>query len=470
MSQQMNLQITNTQVLERKTKPYIYFNEDGGSIGSHENDFWQLYDRRGEIAVNHAKVIMEDDNFCIQQCAQDVFVNQSDYPLGSDNKAILHDGDVLQLGRFEMRVGIASENQFNVAPNASLEDLFEDDDQSGLLDDPLWREKKKQRVADNVDPEVALAQTMIICDSQDPENYLDAQARLDSEKNELIDLIDSDDHVGNVYSQSPLLYEYSTNMEKSEHNSVIGSNGKGVQKMSNDFSSKLEDLEDLVMGKSQSNNINERVESNNVVNFVDESGHLAASPLQKGLGVSLKQSDSMQTHEVLEEIGETLKEAVQGLLKIHASVKEQSGLSSKVLQPIEDNPLRLDLDYQQTMAAMFDHNRSMVHLAAPMAVKESLNHIHLHQQATQYATKKALDAILQALNPNTLSQRFQRYRGTKAQREAGEEGWAWEMYKHYYSELISSRQQGFEKLYSEVFEQAYDQRLRELQHESNDHV
>jgi type VI secretion system protein ImpI len=469
MSQQMNIQITNTKVLERRTKPYIYFNEDGGSIGADDSDFWQLYDRHGEITGNHAMILMEDEKFCIQQGAADVFVNQSTYPLGTGNKAVLHDADVLQLGRFNMRVGITSDNQFNVAPNASLEDLLGDDQQSALLLDPQWQDRKKQRVLDNVDPELALSQTMVICDSEDPESYLVAQARLDSEKNELFDLIDSDNYDDTAYVQRALSHTFSKMVEKSESNGVVGNNGKGVQKMSNDFSSKLEDLEDLVMGKSHPPSNSQSTGQISVENFVDESGHLAASPLQRGLGVSLKQSDSMQTHDVLEEIGETLKEAVQGLLKIHASVKGQAGLSSKVLQPIEDNPLRLDLNYQDTMAAMFDHNRSMVHLAAPMAVKESLNYIHLHQQATQYATQKALDAILQALNPNTLSQRFERYRG-KGQREAGQEGWAWEMYKHYYSELISSRQQGFEKLYSEVFEQAYDQRLRELQHESNDHV
>jgi type VI secretion system protein ImpI len=469
MSQQMSMQITNTQVLERRTKPYIYFNTDGGSIGSDDRDFWQLYDRHGEVTANHALILMEDENFCIQQCSADVYVNQSAYPLGANNKAVLHDADVLRLGKFNMRVGITSDNQFNVAPNDSLEDLLGDDESNALLLDPQWRDRKKQRVVNNVDPELALAQTMVICDSDDPESHLVAQARLDSEKNELIDLIDTDSHDDTVYVQPALSYTFSKTVEKSETNGVVDSNGKGVQKMSNDFSSKLEDLEDLVMGKSHSSSDNETTGFARVESFVDESGHLAASPLQRGLGVSLKQSDSMQTHDVLEEIGETLKEAVQGLLKIHASVKGQSGLLSKVLQPIEDNPLRLDLNYQDTMSAMFDHNRSMVHLAAPMAVKESLNHIHLHQQATQFATQKALDAILQALNPNTLSQRFQRYRG-KGQREEGQEGWAWEMYKHYYSELISSRQQGFEKLYSEVFEQAYDQRLRELQHESNDHV
>jgi type VI secretion system protein ImpI len=39
------------------------------------------------------------------------------------------------------------------------------------------------------------------------------------------------------------------------------------------------------------------------------------------------------------------------------------------------------------------------------------------------------------------------------------------MYENYYQELTSSRQQGFRKLFWEVFEQAYDKKLRELQRE-----
>jgi type VI secretion system protein ImpI len=35
------------------------------------------------------------------------------------------------------------------------------------------------------------------------------------------------------------------------------------------------------------------------------------------------------------------------------------------------------------------------------------------------------------------------------------------MYKNYYQELSSSRQQGFEKLFGEVYAQAYDQALRQ---------
>lgn len=40
------------------------------------------------------------------------------------------------------------------------------------------------------------------------------------------------------------------------------------------------------------------------------------------------------------------------------------------------------------------------------------------------------------------------------------------MYRHYYQELNSGRQQGFAKLFWEVFEQAYDQSVRRQQREA----
>ncbi len=42
---------------------------------------------------------------------------------------------------------------------------------------------------------------------------------------------------------------------------------------------------------------------------------------------------------------------------------------------------------------------------------------------------------------------------------------AWQMYSNYYDELASSRQQGFEMLFNEVYAQVYDRVLREKQRE-----
>lgn len=48
-----------------------------------------------------------------------------------------------------------------------------------------------------------------------------------------------------------------------------------------------------------------------------------------------------------------------------------------------------------------------------------------------------------------------------SERQDQDAAWAWEMYKNYYKELSSCRQQGFEKLFGEVYEQAYDRALRQ---------
>jgi type VI secretion system protein ImpI len=104
-------------------------------------------------------------------------------------------------------------------------------------------------------------------------------------------------------------------------------------------------------------------------------------------------------------------------------------------------------------------------LSAPAAVRESLESLHHHQVATHAAIREALEAILHAFSPDALLRRFHGYR--RGLRQSEDEGrWAWDMYQHYYRELKSSRQQGFERLFQEVFDQAYDQHLRQLQRET----
>jgi type VI secretion system protein ImpI len=474
MEQKISIQISNIEVLERNTKPNHIFDFNGGSIGADESDTWYIYDRSGCVKANHARIKVIDDHYCLEQVQGDVYVNQASYPLGNRALAKLHDADQIEIGKFKLRVQFSLDNDFSVDLNALLEQVVEEQEQTTLLIDENYIAKDREIEVENNDPEWALSQSIVMSESKDPNSYFDAQDQLDNPRNELSDFIYNidaqDESLEGVSWRDVSHIEIKNGQDDitKQTNSSCSKESKGVYNMSNDFSSKMEDLEDLVMGHNGSaiKSIGVNATQKSRSHGINEIDHLASSPLQRGLGVGLSQVDTEQIHEVLEELGMTLKEAVQGLLKIHDSAKMQgSGLNNKILQPIEDNPLRLGLDYPQTMAAMFDSDRSKVHLAAPMAVKESLTQIMLHQLATQHATNQALDAILQALNPSTLSVRFKRYRGSFTRDEESQEGWAWEMYKHYYQELVSSRQQGFEKLYSEVFEQAYDQKLRELQQE-----
>ena len=62
--------------------------------------------------------------------------------------------------------------------------------------------------------------------------------------------------------------------------------------------------------------------------------------------------------------------------------------------------------------------------------------------------------------------RFLAYRRAGQPLPESGDAWAWQMYQNYYRELTSDRQQGFEKLFWEIFDQAYDRTLRGCQAES----
>jgi type VI secretion system protein ImpI len=205
--------------------------------------------------------------------------------------------------------------------------------------------------------------------------------------------------------------------------------------------------------------------SKNTSQTPDQSrNHISGAPLMRGMDSHLSFENSDDLRLFLEEAGQTLKATVEGLLALHQGEDSRHQALRTRLQPIEDNPLRLGGDYGDTVQTLFASQRSPVHLSAPAAVSESLQSLHHHQVATQAAISEGLNAILHAFSPQALLRRFHGYRrGLKTDEPEG--NWAWEMYQHYYEELSSSRQQGFERLFQEVFEQAYDQQLRQLQRE-----
>ncbi len=196
-----------------------------------------------------------------------------------------------------------------------------------------------------------------------------------------------------------------------------------------------------------------------------QNSHFILAPIIKGLEAKLNTNlSSTEMQYIAEEVGASLKEVVAGLLKLHEQAKKINHNSTeKIFQPIIDNPLKMGLSYEETINLMFDSKASLVHLAAPAAIKESLELIANHQKATEYAVNVALEKILEALSPERLTERFNYYRAARNLPIEDKESWAWKMYQAYYQELTSSRQTGFNKLFWEIFEQSYDKEIRDLQ-------
>lgn len=193
--------------------------------------------------------------------------------------------------------------------------------------------------------------------------------------------------------------------------------------------------------------------------------HFILSPIIKGLGAKLDTDlDASEMQYIAEEVGASLREVILGILELHKNASNISHNSTeRIFQPIIDNPLKMGLSYEETVNLMFDSKASLVHLAAPAAIKESLDLIINHQKATEKAVNIALEKILEALSPERLTERFNYYRSARNLPAEDKESWAWQMYQAYYQELTSSRQTGFNRLFWEIFEQSYDKEIRTLQ-------
>ncbi|MBH8580711.1 type VI secretion system-associated FHA domain protein TagH [Bisbaumannia pacifica] len=436
----ITLVVTNSERLEGRSTSSHVFAAAGGTIGSGGDD-WLLQDQVGRIRPNHAEIRRIDGRFCLIDRCGHTFVNQATLPLGRGRRAALRDGDALRLGDYCLRVHLGAPKHGNPGSQPLTQLINEEPEalEEGGLPVTLAAPGAPARSARQAeDPLAALGGVSPGAGQQDPMLALTEPEALTIDD----DLLATPGSRG--YSPPP---RHATAVDMP----TIRTN------------------EDLIMDERLLNDlersVGEQLEERWHKPQAAATGHVGADPLLRGLGAELPLRDSEEQQAFLAEAGQTLRAALEGLMALQrAQDDSRYPLRDRRLQPIEDNPLRLGQSYPETLTTLFAADRSPVHLSPPAAVAESLAHQGQHQQAVEEAIERALGAILDAFAPEALLRRFHAYRGA-GHRLEDEGGWAWEMYRHYYRELNSGRQQGFQKLFWEVFEQAYDHSVRRQQRE-----
>ncbi|ABO90504.1 type VI secretion protein [Aeromonas salmonicida subsp. salmonicida] len=400
-NQQLSLVVLNSEQLDGSQQVQYRFDEMGGTLGASEQDDWQLRDRLGSVMPAHARIELNDGRFCLCDLSGQTYINGATSPIGRARKVHLEQGDELIVGPFRMRAYLGA-----ISPEQNLHQVL-GNRPSEQLDEWLAGEETSQAMEDPRALAVALQhERSVLTPLVDPRQPSPLRSQPDMDAVSLAPFSAVENTMNQEFLDMPTIENHP------------------------DYHPPLEGVD-----------------------------HVALTPLMRGLGQSLQLQDTQQAHDMLEEMGKTVRAMVEGLLQLQT---EQAALADKHLRPIEDNPLRLGLDYDETLAVMFAEQKSPVHLTAPAAVAESLRNVRIHHVANQQAIGAALDSILQAFSPEALIGRFEHYRRTGAPGVA-DEGWAWNMYQHYYRELTSARQQGFDKLFHQVYAQAYDQAVRQQQ-------
>lgn len=372
------------------------FDECGGTIGSSEQDDWQLADRLGGITASHARVEFHDGHFCLCDVSGQSYINGMTTPIGRSRRVCLQQGDELGMGTLRVRVylDVATERS-ELLPDTADEQL------NAWLASEQYDNPKEAEMSHMADPLLALQ--------------------------------------GDSPDLSPSPIEPDRHMPKTLVTpSAITFAAKRRYHEVEDMPHSIEPLAPLTKRPEET---------------------VAAIPMLKGIGLLPLGKEAAHSDAMLEEMGQTLRAAVEGLLELQI---KHAALADKQLRPIEDNPLRMGLDYEATVAMLFSEPKNPVHLTAPEAVAESLNILRIHHLANQQAIAAALSSTVRAFSPEALLSRFARYRRAEPEQSC-DDAWAWSMYQHFYDELTSVRQQGFEKLFHQVYAQAYDHSVRQQQ-------
>ncbi|RLM21867.1 type VI secretion protein [Brenneria alni] len=399
-NQQLSLLVLNSEQLEGNSQVQYQFGQDGGTLGASNEDSWRLKDRLGAVSPAHARIEWLDGRFCLCDVSGQTFINGSTSPIGPMRKVFLQQGDELIVGPFRIGVHLGP-----VRVEPELDQILGNRQENDIDD---WFDREKKPVRDNAAP---------------PDMYNDPLWVLQQERQSIAGLVNQEPDT----AASPL----------SQASSLSASEDAMDQKFI--------ELPTIQGGVPALND------------YTD--GGTALSALMRGLGRHIQTPDTQQADAMLEEMGKTVRALVEGLLTLQ---QEQAALADKHLRPIEDNPLRLGLDYDETLALLFAEGKSPVHLSAPAAVAEVLRNVRIHHIANQQAIGVALESILQAFSPDVLLERFGHYRRSGEATQA-DDSWVWSMYQHYFRELTSIRQQGFQKLFQQVYSQAYDRAVRERQ-------
>lgn len=450
MQNRVSLMVSNPSKLQPGAVSRFNFDRTGGTIGSRGAN-WVLQDALNRVNPIHCEVAWIDGAFCVIDRCGDTCINESTRGVGAGHIAQLNDGDVLQVGPYKIAVHFNEEyhalidsertlGQYDVGElvNENSKQLMEQasPNEEHIADEPYSAAAGQKELQQMTTPSNHLKSSI------DPLAAMDAD---DQRHKPVVDRVPLD----------PTHFGVSPNAKTQPDFTATASEAVSHFHSTTPSSQMVPGATNLPYPGAQ-----EWMTEH--ANAGEGGQHLATLPLQQGMQVNLGSMDSSASYTLLQEVGKSVKAALEGIARLYGDqvgTTHSLTMLTRTLQPIEDNPLRLKQSYEDTARAMFSEYRSAVHLSAPAAIEESLEQARIHNIAVIQAIGESLNALLKAFSPDVLAHRFQRY-GVEGEQRAGDEAWAWRMYNHYYNEMVSSRQQGLEKLFWEVFEQAYDRAIR----------
>lgn len=447
-------QIDNVHELLPSLRDCCVFSQRGGLIGSAEDSTWRIQDSTGAVPEIAARIMVAEGRFTIERVSNaNIRINKAQSPIPRGRPVILSDKDLVQIENLHCSVSVG-QNDYAETPSPGVLTMVGADSgaQDGLVLDGVYTESRtveaKSLGEDGSDPLSAFDANTARRDQVDPIRiFSDDERRRDSESETLLR--------SGIAHQDASHADHSVADEADMHYAAMP-NVK-VRRDRYGFEERVNG------GEPETPPPDVDPVSVDLTHPVD---HVALRPLARSLGIHLGEMSVEEADRVLADIGAALRAALDGLNRIYRTRSTGSGnfpLATMHLHALEDNPIRFSENADEALHAFFS-KRGPVHLSAPSAMQESLDHLNAHQSSTEKGIERALDSVLAALGPKALERRFKAYDAAGVpDGDEAYDAWCWRMYRAYFSELRSQRQQGLQMLFWEVFGNEYHSTMRQEQ-------
>jgi type VI secretion system FHA domain protein len=196
---------------------------------------------------------------------------------------------------------------------------------------------------------------------------------------------------------------------------------------------------------------------------------IAATPLPGPIDLgSLLAAAGLQPQmvrpEILSQLGEILRVVTAGLievLKARKEIKNQFRMTSTIMRPVENNPLKFDRSVEEAMHTLFI-KCNPGWLGPREAYQEAFDDLGRHQLATLAGMQAAFGAVLKRFSPDGLEKLCERgAHGGLLERFSKPNYWTF--YRTYYEKLSQDSEAAFQQLFGEAFVRAYDEQMRRLE-------
>jgi predicted component of type VI protein secretion system len=183
----------------------------------------------------------------------------------------------------------------------------------------------------------------------------------------------------------------------------------------------------------------------------------------EGAGIEASCLPGAPTPQLMSSIGEMLRIAVgglQGLVTMRARAKNEMQAQMTIIAPHDNNPLKFSPDEQMALQMLLQPPRRGF-LDGPAALRDALTDLQSNQVGITAGMRAVMQAVLDRLDPEklaTLQGRRSLFDFLWPARRAR----LWDTYLGQYRSLREEAEDNFQRCFGEVFRDAYEAQVRNL--------